>query len=137
MTPDVDGDVFRGSRRVLLIADRSANASAAERDAQRRMGRLQGANRSWFAGAYLGYGFHEDGLQSGLNVAAALDANQLRAGDAVDQDLRATAGNASQSSLPKVGDEGFEWFIEHFPEMNELTGTEAMDVHLWEAGFNV
>ena len=46
----------------------------AGRVAQRRMVRLQGANRSWFAGAYLGYGFHEDGLQSGLNVAAALDA---------------------------------------------------------------
>jgi predicted NAD/FAD-binding protein len=45
----------------------------AARDAQQRMVRLQGANRSWFAGAYLGYGFHEDGLQSGLNVAAALD----------------------------------------------------------------
>jgi len=46
----------------------------AARDAQERMVRLQGANRSWFAGAYLGYGFHEDGLQSGLNVAAALGA---------------------------------------------------------------
>ena len=44
----------------------------AARDAQRRIVRLQGANRTWFAGAYLGYGFHEDGLQSGLNVAAAL-----------------------------------------------------------------
>lgn len=45
---------------------------AAAREAQRRMVRLQGVNRTWFAGAYLGYGFHEDGLQSGLNVAAAL-----------------------------------------------------------------
>ncbi len=42
------------------------------REAQELIGRLQGTNRSWFAGAYLGYGFHEDGLQSGLNVAAAL-----------------------------------------------------------------
>jgi hypothetical protein len=46
----------------------------AARAAQKRMGQLQGVNRSWFAGAYLGYGFHEDGLQSGLNVAAALEA---------------------------------------------------------------
>lgn len=33
---------------------------------------IQGSDRVWFAGAYLGHGFHEDGLQSGLTVAAAL-----------------------------------------------------------------
>jgi len=35
---------------------------------------LQGADRTWFAGAYCGYGFHEDGLASGLRVAKALGA---------------------------------------------------------------
>ncbi len=30
---------------------------------------LQGANRTWFAGAWQRYGFHEDGLISGLRVA--------------------------------------------------------------------
>ena len=40
--------------------------------AQRALAGIQGLNNTWFAGAYLGYGFHEDGLQSGLNVAAAL-----------------------------------------------------------------
>ncbi|MGB7861296.1 MAG: FAD-dependent oxidoreductase [Acidimicrobiia bacterium] len=40
--------------------------------AQRGIAEIQGLNNTWFAGAYLGYGFHEDGLQSGLNVAAAL-----------------------------------------------------------------
>ena len=40
--------------------------------AQRRLGEIQGHNRTWFAGAWAGCGFHEDGLQSGLNVAAAL-----------------------------------------------------------------
>lgn len=40
--------------------------------AQKAITEIQGRNRTWFAGAYLGYGFHEDGLQSGLNVAAAL-----------------------------------------------------------------
>lgn len=42
--------------------------------AQTEIANIQGKNRTWYAGAYLGYGFHEDGLQSGLNVAAALGA---------------------------------------------------------------
>lgn len=33
---------------------------------------LQGRDGFWFAGAWLGYGFHEDGLASGLAVARAL-----------------------------------------------------------------
>jgi predicted NAD/FAD-binding protein len=40
--------------------------------AQRGVPTIQGADGVWFAGAYLGHGFHEDGLQSGLTVAAAL-----------------------------------------------------------------
>ena len=41
-------------------------------NAQRRLWGLQGLRRTWFCGAYFGYGFHEDGLQSGLAVAEAL-----------------------------------------------------------------
>ena len=33
---------------------------------------LQGQQRSWFCGSYFGYGFHEDGIQSGLAVAERL-----------------------------------------------------------------
>ncbi|MGE0227453.1 MAG: NAD(P)/FAD-dependent oxidoreductase [Dehalococcoidia bacterium] len=40
--------------------------------AQRRIEALQGGRRTYFAGAYLGYGFHEDGVQSGVRVAARL-----------------------------------------------------------------
>ena len=40
--------------------------------AQTRLGTFQGARNTWFAGAWTGYGFHEDGLKSGLAVAAAL-----------------------------------------------------------------
>lgn len=42
--------------------------------AQAEIPTIQGSDRIWFAGAHLGYGFHEDGLQSGLTVAAALGA---------------------------------------------------------------
>lgn len=41
-------------------------------DAQDRLSEIQGRNRLWFAGAHWGFGFHEDGLLSGLKVAAAL-----------------------------------------------------------------
>ncbi len=40
--------------------------------AQGRLPDLQGRNRSWYCGAWTGYGFHEDGLASGLAVAEAL-----------------------------------------------------------------
>lgn len=40
--------------------------------AQRRLWSLQGTRNTWFAGAYFGAGFHEDGLQAGLAVAEAL-----------------------------------------------------------------
>jgi predicted NAD/FAD-binding protein len=41
-------------------------------DAQARRGRIQGRARTWFCGAYWGFGFHEYGLQSGLSAAQAL-----------------------------------------------------------------
>lgn len=43
-------------------------------EAQRRLPSVQGNRRVWFAGAWTGYGFHEDGLKSGLGVAAAIQA---------------------------------------------------------------
>jgi predicted NAD/FAD-binding protein len=41
-------------------------------EAQQRLGGVQGRRGVWLAGAWTGYGFHEDGLKSGLAVAAAL-----------------------------------------------------------------
>ncbi|MDB5439283.1 MAG: NADH-ubiquinone oxidoreductase subunit 6, partial [Caulobacteraceae bacterium] len=40
--------------------------------AQRRFGSVQGRGGVWHAGAWLGYGFHEDGLTAGLRVAQRL-----------------------------------------------------------------
>lgn len=39
---------------------------------QRRIGEIQGQGHVWYAGAYQGYGFHEDGLESGMRVAKEL-----------------------------------------------------------------
>ena len=36
---------------------------------QKEIELIQGKNNVWFCGAYLGYGFHEDGIKSGVNVA--------------------------------------------------------------------
>ncbi|RKF17123.1 FAD-dependent oxidoreductase [Roseovarius spongiae] len=57
-----DSTVFRHP-----IFDRAAiRAQSALRD-------LQGANNTWFAGAYTRHGFHEDGFASGVRVARQID----------------------------------------------------------------
>jgi len=37
-------------------------------EAQKSLMKLQGENNSWFCGSYFGYGFHEDGIKSSINI---------------------------------------------------------------------
>ncbi len=42
--------------------------------AQRRHGEINGTRRTWYCGAYWGYGFHEDGVRSAVEVCRSLGA---------------------------------------------------------------
>ena len=62
------------ARRLLYSHPVYTPASVAT---QAELPSLNGRNRTWFAGAWFGYGFHEDGLSSGLAAAASLGAEAL------------------------------------------------------------
>ncbi len=62
----------RADLRQLLCEHPQYNAAAFA--AQKRLPEIQGRRHTWFCGAWTGYGFHEDGLRSGLAVAEALGA---------------------------------------------------------------
>jgi len=59
----------------LVLEDRDFDHpifNATAMAAQSQLWALQGVNHTWFAGAWFGSGFHEDGLQAGLAVAEAI-----------------------------------------------------------------
>jgi predicted NAD/FAD-binding protein len=57
--------------------------------AKARRKEINGVNRTWFAGAYWGFGFHEDGLRSGMEVAQAIAAGRQHSGLDVAPELAA------------------------------------------------
>ncbi len=68
--------------------------------AQTELATIQGANRTWFAGAWCGYGFHEDGLQAGLTVAEQLGAPAPWASDITPMSPAAFHARADRMRLP-------------------------------------
>jgi predicted NAD/FAD-binding protein len=66
-THDIDPAKILRRMRYRHPAQTKASAIA-----QLRKAEIQGAFTTWFAGAYWGYGFHEDGLRSAAEVAHAL-----------------------------------------------------------------
>jgi predicted NAD/FAD-binding protein len=59
--------------------------------AQAEVPALQGQRSTWFAGAWMGYGFHEDGLKAGLAVAQGLRARIARQDASIDAPVIARA----------------------------------------------
>lgn len=51
--------------------------------AQNQLPRLQGQQRTWYAGAWMRFGFHEDGYQAGLAAAKSLLAQHTHAQEAL------------------------------------------------------
>jgi predicted NAD/FAD-binding protein len=66
-TADIAADKILARRRYQHPVYTHASVAA---QAQRE--RINGVGRTWYAGAYWGFGFHEDGLRSGVEVARAL-----------------------------------------------------------------
>lgn len=75
------GRVLRTDHYAHPVFDHAALA------AQSDFGEIQGRRGTWYGGAWLGSGFHEDGLQSGLRVADAIGADK-RPWSAPDMDAR-------------------------------------------------
>jgi predicted NAD/FAD-binding protein len=73
------GDRIAPEQVLARIAYEHPVYTASTLASQARVRALSGARGTWFCGAYLGFGFHEDGARSGLEVAQAIDAARVAA----------------------------------------------------------
>jgi predicted NAD/FAD-binding protein len=71
VTLNSDGAIDSGKVLRRMVYEHPLYNRAAIR-AQERWGEISGKNHTHFCGAYWFYGFHEDGVKSGLRVAEAL-----------------------------------------------------------------
>lgn len=68
-----DRGTIRPERVIARIAYDHPVFQAGALQMQQRQSILQGRRRTYFCGAYWGYGFHEDGVRSALSVCQALE----------------------------------------------------------------
>lgn len=66
-------------------------------DAQSALRTIQGRDHFWYCGAWTGYGFHEDGVASGLAVARALDCPMPWANEITEMSI------AAENATPDIG----------------------------------
>ena len=69
LNPGIAIDPAKILRRMVY---RHPQFDAAAMQAQERLAEIQGVDNFWFAGAWTGWGFHEDGIASAVRVANAL-----------------------------------------------------------------